>query len=159
MLVKVDVASLYSGLLACGEKRNVWIPQFFPTLKDYISSAEFTQDTLVRDIPSMNCLMFIVTAYLLLRWETIGNKRREKGECHLAAVSKGLNSTHYFLVILKHFSPTFSQYLFPASLLNSLFCPSPIFSSLWLCWWMQAEKRNVACSSWSTEDSFHSKSF
>lgn len=62
MLVKVEVASLYSGLLACGENRRgsyseSSIPPCPPGL---LSSEKFAQDTLLWDTPSVNSLMLIV---------------------------------------------------------------------------------------------------
>ena len=80
------------------EQKNVLqrIPQFFPTLRVYMSSEMFTQDTLLWDTPSMDSLTLIVLTHLLLRREWIGNKRREKVECYPATMPKGLNSAHHF---------------------------------------------------------------
>lgn len=157
MLVKVDVASLYSGLLACGENRAAVNSSALP----YPQELRFVWKVYPRH-PSLEYtinkpLNVPCTPDSLLRWEWRGNKSREKVERHPPAISKGLNLAHYFLGISKHFRITSCQYRFLPLSWTLSFALLPTFPSLWLCWGTWAEMGKVTGGSLNWEASFGSK--
>lgn len=151
MLVKVDVASLYSGLLACRENRNVSYSKFLNSCLSwgFTCYLKSLPTTLFSVIPSMNNVMLVIVIHLLLQREWVGNKRREKMACHPSTIPEGLNSAHHSWGSPNPSRLAFSQYLFPPSLLNSFsLLPSSFFFVVTV---IGGAGREDRCSRWWLE--------